>query len=122
MRNLLHITREIYLLKSLGFTKFSDKSHRSREIAPHWKCTLPASPPRQYETRLQEANQSASLILRLAHGDKFFRTGRMNGDSIIEIGFGRAHFNGHRKTLDHFVHAITYTVQSDDFFIFTHAH
>ena len=58
-----------------------------------------------------------SRILILPHSNKFLTTCWMDCDRCIEVGFGCAHFNGYGKALNHFVNAISNSVESDYFFV-----
>ena len=65
-------------------------------------------------------NKSLSGILPLSvlpHSHKLFRAGGMNSYSIIEIGFGGAHFDGYCEALDHFIDAVADAVETNDLLV-----
>ena len=58
-----------------------------------------------------------SHILFLSHSNKFLTTSWMDRDGCVEVGFSCFHFNGYGKALNHFVNAISNSVESDYFFV-----
>ena len=50
----------------------------------------------------------------LTHGDELFRCGRVNGNGVVEVFFGGAHFQRYRKALQHLIHSEADTVNTDN--------
>ena len=59
---------------------------------------------------------------RSPHGDEFFRRSRVDRHGVVEVALGRAHFQGDREALQHFIHAGTDAVDADDLLFRPHAH
>ena len=51
----------------------------------------------------------------LTHRHQLFRAGRVNRDRVVEVALGRAHADGHRESLQHFVGAGADDMAADDF-------
>ena len=55
----------------------------------------------------------------LAQGHEFFCRGRVNRDRVVEVSFGRAHFDGDCEALNHFICCAPNNVTPNHFFILT---
>ena len=70
----------------------------------------------QIKIKTEEKGLSNKPFLILAHGNEFFGSSWMNSDGRIEIGFCRSHLDSNCKSLDHFVHPIPKTMETDNGF------